>query len=161
MASINTLKMQQRTSTGRFSGFRAAEFLALRSDRNWVSYLKWQSDFRFPLRRLHWVLSSSLQTDGNANVSDSQTSSGLYLKILQVKVSKIAFALGLIFFYLIPLHVCCIPPICWVWLCFPHGAKLGLRWEALSVWLLIPWNSLQRYSWDHERRSPYCEKRDW
>lgn len=99
MASINTLKMQQRTSTGRFSGFRAAEFLALRSDRNLVSYLKWQSDFRFPQRRLHWVLSSSLQTDGNANVSDLQTSSGLYLKILQVKVSKIAFALGLVFFY--------------------------------------------------------------
>ena len=100
MAAINTLKMQQRTSMGRFSGFCMAEFLALGSDRNWVSYLKWQSDFRFPLRRLDWVLSSSPQTDGNANVSDLQTSSGLYLKILQVKVCKTGFALGLIFFYL-------------------------------------------------------------
>lgn len=24
--------------------------------------------------------------------------------------------------------------------------------------MLIPWNLLQRYSWDHKRRSPYCEK---
>lgn len=45
-----------------------------------------------------------------------------------------------------------------VWLCFPYGVKLGFRRETLSVWLLIPWNLLQRYSWDHECRSPYCEK---
>lgn len=51
-------------------------------DRNWVSYLKWQSDFRFPLRRLHWLaessqfISSSPHIRGNVSVSETQLKVG-------------------------------------------------------------------------------------
>lgn len=46
----------------------------------------------------------------------------------------------------------------WGVVVFCSGVKLGLSRKMLSVWMLIPWNLLQTYSWDHKCRSPYCEK---
>lgn len=41
---------------------------------------------------------------------------------------------------------------------FPPVVCFSVSDES-CVWLLILWNLLQRYSWDHKHRSPYCKKK--
>ncbi len=104
------------------------------------------------------VLSSPSHTDGNANLSDTRLKGGKS-KVSEIKWNVFAFSFIFVYFRFVHIYpTLSFTFLCGAWECSANGVKSVHKWDTLSVWLLIPWNSLQRYSWDHECRSPYCEK---